>query len=160
MNETNDELNRAIDRNLRDAHQQVNPRPEWTERVLREIACERERNNDVVATAPIRLPVGRVWSSGSWQSVAAIVAALMLAIAYGSWRASSSNRNLSNEAIGSKNAAISRRDLTEKLSLDLPIAEPHQSVIAAPGYLAGRLINDPDFEIYVVLPTRNTTKTH
>ena len=164
MNEMNDELNDAIERNLRDAHQQVNFRPEWAERVMFEIACEVERESNANSIPPIKLvqgckQTGKSRPSKSWMGVSAIAAVVLLAISFRLFFSPSSPRNVSVNVIDSKEPPNAQKEPTEKWRDEQPIAKLQHSVVAAPGYLAARLSDEPEFEIYVVLPTRIATKT-
>ena len=160
MNERDDALNEMIDRNLRDAHRQVHYDEVWAERVLRVIACEFDSDGAIAAQTSNRS--GNAWSKLSWPNIAALAAGLFLVVLSASWLASTSYRQQRNDFTESAVGELPEK-LPEKLPDDRRHAEPEgsrlqnsESVIAGSGYLAARISDDSEFEIYVVLPTRNT----
>ena len=160
MNERDDALNEMIDRNLRDAHRQVHYDEVWAERVLREIACEFDSDGAIAAQTSNRS--GNAWSKLSWPNIAALAAGLLLVVLSASWLASPSYRQQRKDSKESLVVELPKR-LTEKLPDDRQHIDPEgsrlqksESVIAGSGYLAERISDDSVFEIYVVLPTRNT----
>jgi len=168
VNERDDALNEMIDRNLRDAHRQVHYDEVWAERVLREIACEFDSDGAIAAQTSNRS--GNAWSKLSWPNIAALAAGLLLVVLSASWLASPSYRQQRKDSKESLVVELPKRlteklpeRLTEKLPDDRQHIDPEgsrlqksESVIAGSGYLAARISDDSVFEIYVVLPTRNT----
>ena len=155
MKESNDELNERIDRNLRKAYQQIQFRPEWAERVLCEIANESAQKT-VAKQTVITLPRSRK----SWRAIAVLAAGVLLAILC-RWLALPPERPSVSDW---ENPVVVHSDLPDELPLKRNATESLESgtlsVSAAPGYLAARLTDDPEFEIYVILPARQPTVTN
>jgi hypothetical protein len=123
--------------------------------LLSEIADERERHQVawLRSTAP---------TTGPWLrtrlKVAMFAAAILNAILWGSW--SMTNRDLSNKPeeveVGIDKETIAHHG---PWNTDvLPRRHDDLAVSATPGYLASKLYDDAEIEVYIVLPTHRTTE--
>jgi hypothetical protein len=166
VSNSSDQLNERIDRNLREAHQQISMRPEFAERVLSEIADERERNK--VAWLKSTAPTTGPWRQ-AWLRVAMFAAAMLIAILWGSWLMTSRDLSkkteevevgIDKETIGIDDKTIAHNAPRNILELESSDGMPRQlddlAVSATPGYLASKLYDDAEIEVYVVLPTLRT----
>lgn len=153
MKETNEPKSEAlddrIDRNLRDAHQRIQVRPDWAESVLREITNESGRRTVKPSSSVAE------FSSRPWQWVATLATGLLIAISGTAWMALRSKIRESTETDEVTVKSMPQDELRIERQQD---ARPltRVSVGAVPGYLASKLADDPEFEIYVVLPSRKT----
>lgn len=176
MNEADDDFNRTIETRLRQAHQQVQLRPEWAAKVLSQVSQELEQDRSVdrqlvtlqsVSPSPKR----------SWSKVTALatglVAGLLLAVLGSVFVSRSMNRSRSNDSgkrVANKqpdplqrdtdpqdgprsNNAATEPQLAKSGERPTDVVEPDDSVTAGTGYLATKLSSEAEFEIYVVLPT-------
>jgi len=157
--EKDDSRHEDFELHLRTAHQQIQVRPEWAEEVLNRIAIETKRTTEVEFTAKATFG----WP-GTWQMAATLAAGILLAILGGTWIAITPGRNSHTKGNNEKSQAIPSAHLdaqpiaseSPKSSESIPQGSSTSSLRAAPGYLAARVsADDPDFEIYVVLPQRN-----
>lgn len=164
MNDSEDSMNRSIEDNLRQAHQQVQYRPEWAAKVLSQISCKMEQHSSIDRLQQIVRPISRN-PKGSWSKAIALVtglaAGLLLAVLGSVFLARAMNRSQSTDA--AKSLAINPPnelplDTAPPSASQLDIAQSdsvksEESVTAGTGYLAAKLTSQAEFEIYVVLPT-------
>jgi hypothetical protein len=105
----------------------------------------------------------------SWPIAAALVVAMMLMISGESWIALEKDKT--SQLVRSNSQTVSQAEATHDRSAP-PMVEPStpmeppsraaapDSIKAASGYLAAQLsAEDPDFEIYIVLPTRQVANS-
>lgn len=158
MNNRIEQQNSIIDRNLREAHQQISMRPEYVERVLGVISDEIQQQNAVA-----RLVMEREQSRRSWRRVAALAASLLIVMLWSVWSGEGRKitKNANRAEVGGNEGGVARSDpLNEQPDIPLNESPAHssdQAVKAAEGFLASRLYDDEAMEIYLVLPTQKTT---
>lgn len=175
MKDPNDELDEAIDRNLREAYRQVHFRQEWCDRVLCEVANERQvARNSYETVASSVLPSRGSSSHLTGPRIAALAAGLLLAAAWISWLVRSPDRQAANESNGSTVSSSTGNPTSQnsKIVQPEPVIPPEEvtsgemngniadSVVGGEGYLAAKLSDDSKFEIYVVLPKQKTSERH
>lgn len=176
MNDADDKLNETIEASLRQAHQQVQPRPEWVTKVLSQISQEVEQSRSVdgqlVTLQSISPNPKRSWSKVT--ALATGLAAGLLLAALGSVfvsrirnlsRSSDANKGVANKQpdsqpadtapldVSPSNNAPTEPQLAKSEELTTDVVESDDSVTAGAGYLATKLSSEAEFEIYVVLPT-------
>ena len=176
MNDADDNLNKPIEDSLRQAHQQVQCRPEWAAQVLSQVSQELEQNRSV-GLQLVTLQSVSPSPKRSWPKVTAVAsglaAGLLLAVLGSVFLARSMNRSRSNDVDNSvaknppsglpthtapqdgsrsKNAPTEAQ-LAKGEELPSDVVESDDSVTAGAGYLATKLSSEAEFEIYVVLPT-------
>lgn len=174
MNDADDDLNKTIEDSLRQAHQQVQYRPEWAAKVLSQVSQELEKSRGVERTLVTLHPV-RTGPERSWSKVTVatgLAAGLLLAVLGSVFLARSMNRSRSNDAAKSVANKLPNPLPTDTVPLDgtqsnNALTEPQlaksealttdsvteDSVTAGTGYLSTKLSSEAEFEIYVVLPT-------
>ena len=175
MNDADDNLNKTIEDSLRQAHQQVQYRPEWASRVLSQISSELEQSRSVDGTLVTLQPVSPS-PKRSWSKVTAmatgLAAGLLLAAVGSVFLARSMNRKELDDAANSvannppsglptdtapqdasPSNALTEPQLAKSGELTSDAVEYGDSVTAGTGYLATKLSSEAEFEIYVVLPT-------
>ncbi len=176
MNDADDNLNKRIEDSLRQAHQQVQCRPEWAASVLSQISQELEKSRSVDGQLVTLQPVS-TRPKRSWAKVTALAtglaAGLLLAVLGSVFLARAMNRKELNDAANSvanrlpnplptdmvpqdasrSNNAPTEPQLAKSEELPIDVGESNDSVTAGTGYLATKLSSEAEFEIYVVLPT-------
>ncbi len=147
------ELDDAIERQLREAHRHVQPRPEWVEQTLRLMQSELEPRETTLAN---ELPSS--WkkpeaAKRSWRGMASIAAAFLAMVSLMVWYPSSKRL----ERVSQIDSVNVPQEVPTQTSyppaFDPPNDSSQMAIHAAPGYLAVKRIVEPEFEIYVVLPT-------
>jgi hypothetical protein len=147
-----------IDRKLREAHQQISMSPEYVERVLGAIAEEIEQQDTFA-----RLVMERERYRRNLRRVSVLAASLLIVMLWSAWSRDghkiSKNGNEA-EVDGNELGVARSHPSNEQPEAPLDESPEHssdQSVKAAEGYLASRLYDDEEMEIYLVLPTQKTT---
>jgi hypothetical protein len=158
VNDRIEQQNSIIDRNMREAHQQISMRPEYVERVLGVISDEIEQQNAVA-----RLVMEREQSRRSWRRVAVLAASLLIVMLWSVWARDHRkiSKNTDRAEVGGNKGGVVRSDpVNDRPATPLNESPTHssdQAVKAAEGFLASRLYDDEAMEIYLVLPTQKTT---
>jgi len=158
MNNRIEQQDSMIDRKLREAHQQISMSPEYVERVLGTISKEIKQQD-----AAARLVIERERYRRNWRRVAALAASLLIVVLWSAWSRDGQkiSKNANEAAVGGNEEGIVRSYPSNEQP-DTPLNESPEhssdrSVKAAEGYLASRLYDDEEMEIYLVLPTQKTT---
>jgi hypothetical protein len=169
MNEADDNLNKCIEDKLRQAHQQVQLRPEWAAQVLSQMSAELKQGRNAESSLANAQP-NHINDSRSWPKAMAIAAGILLAALGSILLTRSMNRSQSNDAADSLANNPTQRlptdsnapstapmdNFTPNASSvigDDSVTDSAESVTAGTGYLVTQLSNEAEFEIYVVLPT-------
>lgn len=175
MNDADDNLDQTIEVSLRQAHQQVQCRPEWAAHVLSQVSQELAENRSVDSTL-VTLQSVSPSPKRSWSKVTAmatgLAAGLLLAAVGSVFLARSMNRKELDDAANSvannppsglptdtapqdasPSNALTEPQLAKSGELTSDAVEYGDSVTAGTGYLATKLSSEAEFEIYVVLPT-------
>lgn len=132
--------------------------PEYVERVLGAIA-EEIKQQDTVA----RLVIERERSRRNLRRVSVLAASLLIVMLWSTWPRDGRkiSKNANEAEVGGNEGGVARSYPSNEQP-DTPLNESpkhssDQAVKAAEGYLASRLYDDEEMEIYLVLPTQKTT---
>ena len=169
VNIHNDQDN-VIDQNLREAYGQIQFRDEWAERVLRKLADESEQLSTLATSHVSESRPGSSSSRLVGRRTLALAATIFLVAVGAYWLATNAQRPSPSRSMDSeiaKRLTLPSENLSELQGdsglreVSQPSAKSYQQtdpVTATPGYLAAKLTDDPEFEIYMVLPKNTTNK--
>ena len=163
MNNHNDQDD-VIEQNLREAYGQIQFRDEWAERVLCRIARESDQISALATSNASKSSPGSSLKLWIGRGTLVLAATIVLAAVGVYWLASNAQRSVPGNSVDSEIAKRITRPAVETPELQeasFSLTENRQqndTVTATPGYLAAKLTDDPDYEIYMVLPQSNVNQ--